>query len=211
MLEREEVSVERIKLMIIRHFYVSWWVYLLVGSCFIVGLFFGFLGMSSLEQNQTSSLRQLFEEALMDFEENFNFSVSARQALVKNILNLGKIFLMGLTIIGLPLVLIIIFTRGFVLGFTIEFLLQEKAWRGGVMALLAVLPPNLLSLPAYLLGAVIAINFSLYLIRGHGQRSIKMSQCFMEYLLAMFCLGILMLGSALIEGYFSPIFIKLFQ
>ena len=102
--------------------------------------------------------------------------------------------------------LIIIFTRGFVLGFTIEFLLQEKAWRGGVMALLAVLPPNLLSLPAYLLGAVIAINFSLYLIRGHGQRSIKMSQCFMEYLLAMFCLGILMLGSALIEGYFSTDF-----
>jgi len=203
--------VERIKLLIIRHFYVSWWVYLLVGSCFIVGLFFGFLGMSSLEQSQASSLKQLFEEALVHFEENFSFSASARQALLKNILNLGKIFLMGLTVIGLPLVLIIIFTRGFVLGFTIEFLLQEKAWRGGALALLAILPPNLLSLPAYLLGAVIAINFSLYLIRGPGQRSIKMSQCFLEYLFALFCLGILMLGSALIEGYLSPIFIRLFQ
>ena len=201
--------MERIKLMIIRHFYVSWWVYLLVGSCFIVGLFLGFLGMSTLEQSQTSSLKQLFEEALVHFEQNLNFSVSARQALLNNILNLGKIFLMGLTIIGLPLVLIVIFTRGFVLGFTIKFLLQEKAWRGGLLALMAVLPPNLLSLPAYLLGAVIAINFSLYLIRGHGHRNIKMSQCFLEYFFAMFCLGILMLGSALIEGYLSPIFIRL--
>lgn len=203
--------MEKIKLKVMRHFYASWWVYLLVGSCFLIGIFFGFLSINSLEENQTSSLSKLFEEGLVHFEENFNFSASARQALLKNIVNLGKIFLMGLTIIGLPLVLVIIFTRGFVLGFTIEFLLREKAWRGGVLALLAVLPPNLLSLPAYILGAVIAINFSLYLIRGQGQRNIKMSQCFLEYLLMMLGLGILMLGSALIEGYFSPIFIRLFQ
>jgi len=203
--------VEKIKLKIMRHIYASWWVYLLVGSCFLVGLFFGFWGMTSLEQKQASSLSKLFEEGLLHFEENFSFSASARQAVFKNTINLGKIFLMGLTIIGLPLILVIIFTRGFVLGFTIEFLLQEKAWRGGVLALLAVLPPNLLSLPAYLLGAVIAINFSLYLIRGSSQKNIKMSQCLVEYLLVMLSLSIFMLGSALIEGYFSPIFIKLFQ
>lgn len=203
--------MEKIKLKIMRHIYASWWVYLLVGSCFLVGLFFGFWGMTSLEQKQASSLSKLFEEGLLHFEENFNFSASARQAVFKNTINLGKIFLMGLTIIGLPLILVIIFTRGFVLGFTIEFLLQEKAWRGGVLALLAVLPPNLLSLPAYLLGAVMAINFSLYLIRGSSQKNIKMSQCLVEYLLVMLSLSIFMLGSALIEGYFSPIFIKLFQ
>ena len=200
----------KIKFKLKQHFYASWWVYLLVGSCFLLGLFFGFLGMTSLEQNQTSSLSKLFEEGLVHFEKNFNFSTSARQAVLKNTVNLSKIFLMGLTIIGLPLVLVIIFTRGFVLGFTIEFLLQEKAWRGGLLALLTVLPPNLLSVPAYILGAVMAINFSLYLIKGSGQRKIKMSQCFLEYLLIMLSLAVLMLGSALIEGYFSPIFIKLF-
>ncbi|HHY06720.1 MAG TPA: stage II sporulation protein M [Clostridia bacterium] len=200
----------KVKFKLKQHFYASWWVYSLVGSCFLLGLFFGFLGMTSLEQNQTSSLSKLFEEGLVHFEKNFNFSTSARQAVLKNTVNLSKIFLMGLTIIGLPLVLVIIFTRGFVLGFTIEFLLQEKAWRGGLLALLTVLPPNLLSVPAYILGAVMAINFSLYLIKGSGQRKIKMSQCFLEYLLIMLSLAVLMLGSALIEGYFSPIFIKLF-
>jgi stage II sporulation protein M len=203
--------VEKIKFKIKQHIYASWWIYILVGSCFLLGLFFGFLGMTSMEQNQTSSLSKLFEEGLIHFEKNFNFSTSARQAVLKNTVNLGKIFLMGLTIVGLPLVLVIIFTRGFVLGFTIEFLLQEKAWRGGILALLAVLPPNLLSVPAYILGAVIAINFSLYLIKGSSQRNIKMSQCFLEYLFIMLSLAVLMLGSALIEGYFSPIFIRLFQ
>lgn len=203
--------MDRIKLMIIRHIYVSWWVYLLVGSCFLVGLFFGFLGMNSLDQSQTSSLKQLFEEGLVHFAEDFNFSISARQALQKNLLNLGRLFLLGLTIIGSPFVLIIIFTRGFVLGFTINFLLQEKAWRGGVLALLSVLPPNLLSFPAYFLGAVMAINFSLYLIRGQSHRNIKMSQCFFEYIFAMFGLCVLLLGSALIEGYFSPIFMGMFR
>lgn len=203
--------MERIRIKIIRHIYASWWIYLLVGSCFLAGVFFGFLGMNSLEESQTSFLRKLFEDGLVQFGEDFNFSVSARQAVMKNIFNLGKIFILGLTIIGLPLILIIIFTRGFVLGFTIEFLLQEKAWEGGVLTFMAILPPNLLSLPAYILGAVTAINFSLYLIRGQSQRNIKISQYLAEYFLVMIGLCILMFGAALIEGYFSPVFIRLLQ
>ncbi len=201
--------MDRLKIKIAQHLYASWWLYLLVGSCFLVGLLFGFWGMNSLEESQTSSLKKLFEDVLIQYGGNFNFAVSARQAVLKNIVNLGKIFLLGLTIIGLPLVLVIIFTRGFILGFTIQFLCQESAWRGGVLALSALLPPNLLSLPAYLLGAVTAINFSLQLIRGQNQRNLKISQCFLEYLLVMTGLAVLMLGSALIEGYFSPVMIKL--
>ena len=200
--------MEKIKYKLRKHFYASWRIYLLVGLSFLLGLCFGFWGMSALGEKQTVSLNKLFEEGVKYLEVNSNFTTLARQAVVRNLINWSKFFLLGLTVIGLPFILIFIFTRGFVLGFTLKFLLQEQAWRGGVVALLAVLPPNLLSLPAYFCGAVVAVNFSIYLSKGTA--STKMSQCLGEYLFIMFCLMGLLLGSALIEGYFSPIFIKLF-
>jgi len=201
--------VEKIKVQLAQHFYSSWWLYLLVGSCFLVGLLFGFWGMLTLEKNQGTFMQSLFQEITAQFGDDFNFAVSARQAVMKNILNLGKIFLLGLTIIGLPLVLVIIFTRGFVLGFTLEFFCFGNAWPGSILALLALIPPNLLSVPAYLLSAVAAIKFSLYLIRGRQQRDYRLSEAFLKYLFLMLGFALLLLGAALIEGYFSPVILKL--
>ena len=130
--------MEKIKVQLAQHFYSSWWLYLLVGSCFLVGLLFGFWGMLTLEKNQTTFMQSLFQEITAQFGDDFNFAVSARQAVIKNIFNLGKIFILGLTIIGLPLVLVIIFTRGFVLGFTLEFFCFGNACRED-LALLALI------------------------------------------------------------------------
>ncbi len=201
--------MEKIKVKFVQHFYNSWWLYLLVGSCFLFGILFGFWGMNSLGNNQASTVQSLFEEITAQYGEDFNFAVSARQAVSKNLLNLGKIFLLGLTIIGLPLVLVIVFTRGFVFGFTIEFFCQANAWPGSILALLALIPPNLLAIPAYILGAVAAIKFSLHLLRGRQLKDSSISEAFFKYFFMMVAFSLLMLGSALIEGYFSPVIIKL--
>jgi stage II sporulation protein M len=130
---------------------------------------------------------------------------TTQQAISKNLVNLGKIFLLGLTVIGFPLILVIIFTRGFVLGFTVFFLIKEKALWGALITLLAVFPPNILSLPAYILAAAAAINFSLYLIR---TKNTPISNYALSYVLLMIVLAVMMLGAALIEGYLSPLFIQ---
>jgi stage II sporulation protein M len=122
---------------------------------------------------------------------------TTQQAISKNLVNLGKIFLLGLTVIGFPLILVIIFTRGFVLGFTVFFLIKEKALWGALIALLAVFPPNFLSLPAYILAALLRT------------KTTPIANYALSYLLLMITLAVLMLGAALIEGYLSPLFIQL--
>lgn len=191
------------------HLQSSWWVYLFVALCFLAGVIFGSLGVNSLNGEQHSALSEFVNKGLAGYAEELDFTTTTRQALFKNLYNLAKIFGLGLTVIGLPLILAIIFTRGFVLSFTVVFLIHDKAWRGGLMALLTILPPNLLSLPAYILAAVMAINFSLYLLRGGDQRSVSLPQYFLGYLVISLVLGLFMVGAALIEGYFSPLFIKL--
>ena len=202
----------KVKHKIIHHLYASWWVYIFVGVCFIAGIIFGSLGVNVLDEQQTSSLTEFLEQGFSRYDDDLNLTMTARQAMIKNLYNLGKIFALGLTVIGFPLILAIVFTRGFALGFTMTFLIQEKTLRGWLLAILAVIPPNLLSLPAYFLGAVTAINFSIYLVRGRNSlKSPPISQYLLGYLLVLLGLSVLMLGAALIEGYLSPLVIKLLK
>ncbi len=196
------------RLRVNEHLHKNWWLYLLVTVCFFTGIAFGLLGAKSLKPEQFSALAEFVEEGLTGYAADTDFSDSTRQALCKNLFNLVKISMLGLTVIGLPLILAIVFTRGFVLGFTVTFLIRQKAWQGGLMALLSILPPNILSVPAYFLAAVLAINFSLYLIKGGSQRNKTLHQYFIMYLSATAGLGLIMVAAALIEGYFSSLFIK---
>lgn len=191
---------------IIEHLQGKWWVYAFIAICFFAGVVFGSLGVSVMSEQQTSFLRDFLDEGFAQFDSNLNLLVTTQQAIIKNLLTAGKIFVFGLTVIGFPFILAIIFTRGFVLGFTVVFLIQEKALRGALIALLAVVPPNLISLPAYFLAAAAAINFSLYLINA---KNTAISGYILSYLFLIAALAVLLLGAALIEGYLSPIFIRL--
>lgn len=191
---------------IIQHLQGNWWVYIILGLCFIAGLVFGSLGVNILDAEQTAALSDFVDEGFAQFDGSMNFVATTQQALSKNLVNLGKIFLLGLTVIGFPLILMIIFTRGFVLGFTVVFLIQQKGLWGALIALLAIFPPNLLSLPAYILAAAAAINFSLFLIKA---KNTTLANYALSYLILMIVLGLIMLAAALIEGYLSPFFIQL--
>lgn len=193
-----------------QNFYASWWIYLFVCMCFIAGIIFGSLGVNTLSTEQVAGLKDYVNKALGLYADKIDFSLTVRQAVYKNLLNWGKIFFLGLTVIGMPLVLIIVFTRGFVLGFTIVFLIQTGSYSGGILAFLAILPPNLLSFPAYIMAAVAAINFSLYLLKGRDTiRNVPITQNFLGYFGVMLTLGVLFTAAALIEGYLSPFFIRL--
>ena len=120
------------------HFQKNWWVYLLIAFCFLMGVIFGSIGAKSLNSYQNSALGDFVNNGLSGFENTVDFSPTMRQALNKNLYNLLKLLVLGLTVIGLPLILALIFTRGFVLGFTVTFLIRQKAWQGGLIALLAI-------------------------------------------------------------------------
>lgn len=191
------------------HFQKNWWVYLLIAFCFLMGVIFGSIGAKSLNSYQNSALGDFVNNGLSGFENTVDFSPTMRQALNKNLYNLLKLLVLGLTVIGLPLILALIFTRGFVLGFTVTFLIRQKAWQGGLIALLAILPPNILSLPTDFIAAVLAINCSLFLIRGDNRRSNSLAQYFLSYLGYFLILTVIMIASALIEGYLTPLLIRL--
>jgi stage II sporulation protein M len=120
------------------------------------------------------------------------------------------IWFLGLTIIGLPFILGWVFFRGFSLGFTIGFLVQEKAGAGVLISILSILPQNIVYIPVFIIWAVAALNFSLFIARGRAPGITNLSRALIAYSFFMlFFLGLALMG-AFIEAYLSPWFLSLF-
>lgn len=73
----------------------------------------------------------------------------------------------------------------------------------------SVIPQNLIYVPFLLMGAVVCLNFSLFLVRGRFQARAELWQNFVLYTLTMIGITIVLLLGALVEAYLSPLLLSL--
>ncbi|HYH02969.1 MAG TPA: stage II sporulation protein M, partial [Bacillota bacterium] len=127
----------------------------LVLILFIMGIIFGVLAAGVLDAGQKTDLLNYVDQGLhgKTFLEN---NVYVRQVIASHIQTIFFLFFMGISVIGVPLALLLIFTRGFILGFSIGFLFQNMGMKGAVLSMVGILPHNLLLIPGLIL-MVIAI------------------------------------------------------
>lgn len=194
--------------LIYRHIKENWYLYIIVLIFFLGGVIFGSIGVKVLNQDQTSELTNY----LNHFFEKIPQLEGQRviyQSIMDNLNIIIIIFILGMTVIGFPLVLFLIFTRGFILGFTIGFLVQEKAWKGIFLTIISVLPQNLFFIPALIGSGVIALAFSIYLVRGRSDFRRTLIQEFFKYSLGMTFFLVLAFCAGGVEAYVSPTFVKM--
>jgi len=72
--------------------------------------------------------------------------------------------LLGLSVIGLPIVWILLFVKGFVVGFSVGFIVNQLGLKGLFLAALSIAPQNLLIIPIYIIAGSLAMIFSLTLL-----------------------------------------------
>lgn len=172
-----------------------------------MGIIFGALGVKALAPEQLSNLNKYIDTGFQDITIQFDSQTTAKSAIWRNLMTIFKIWFLGLTVIGLPLILVIIFTRGFVLGFTVSFFLEKGFWQGLGIILLTIFPQNILNIPAILIAGASATSFSLYLLNRRSEQS-TISSYFIRYSLIMLIVAFVMVIAGLVEGYVTPIALK---
>jgi stage II sporulation protein M len=110
----------------------------------------------------------------------------------------------------MPIILGVVFFKGFSLGFTVGFLVKEKAVSGILLSIISILPQNLVYIPLLILWSVVGINFSVHIARGRPGSAISLGRGFISYTLLMLVFLILVMVGAFIEAYLSPWFLGLF-
>ncbi|MEB3102749.1 stage II sporulation protein M [Ferviditalea candida] len=185
--------------------------YVFVAVLFIMGVVFGALMVNalSLEQKQDLAdyLSSFFHTVIQDSVSDGGASL--QQTFAMHLKWTVLIFVLGMSVIGLPLILILDFLKGVLVGFTIGYLSGQLSWKGMLFALITVVPQNLIIIPALIACSVTAISFSLYLIRNRLlQKKGSIRQAFYQYAGLTSALLVILFGASLFEAYVSPPLMK---
>jgi stage II sporulation protein M len=119
------------------------------------------------------------------------------------------IWLLGLSVIGLPIVLLLDFLKGVLVGFAVGLLVNEYAWRGVWLSLAAVAPQNALVVPALIIASVSSARFAHFVVKERlFRRKGRLLPPFLAHTgAAALMMGMLALAS-LCEAYVSPLLLE---
>ena len=59
-------------------------------------------------------------------------------------------------------ILILLFIKGMVVGFTVGFLVSQMGWQGFMLAFVSILPQNLIIIPVFIIMAALSVIFFTY-------------------------------------------------
>lgn len=181
------------------------WQYTVIVLLLLLGLIAGNYMATHLNTGVKGHLLEMIDNYLrsQQIDAVGSFEIWAG-AFINQLQTVLLIWFLGLTVIGLPLILALIFVRGLSLGFTVGFLIQEKAGAGVLMTLLTIFPQNLVYIPMTVVWAVIAINFSLFLVQGRLKASVSLGRSLAIYCAWLLICSLIILAGSLIEAYLSP-------
>ncbi|GAA0135641.1 stage II sporulation protein M [Paenibacillus sp. YSY-4.3] len=183
--------------------------YVFVSVLFLMGVVFGALMVNALTLEQQQDLSRYLGNFFISVNEggaDFH-PVTFWEAAVLHLKWLGLIWLLGLSVIGLPGILILDFLKGVLIGFTVGCLVGQFTWKGLLFALVSVAPHNLLVIPVLLISSVAAIGFSLNIIRSRVlmSRSGSVAKPFVTYTGLTLALAVMLLAASSFETWVTPV------
>ncbi|WP_080845357.1 stage II sporulation protein M [Cytobacillus gottheilii] len=187
-------------------------IYLFVIVLFFMGVIFGAIVVNSLSFTQKEDLfyylSQFFGQ--VSTEEVASSNDLFKQSLLHNAKYIGLIWLLGISIIGLPVILIMLFIKGMVVGFTVGFLVNQMAWDGFLLSFVSILPQNLVIIPVFIIAATLAVAFSLKMIKKQFMKRMgdPMLPLFGRYVAAFAIALIFIAAAAGVEAFISPPLMK---
>lgn len=194
---------------VIEHIRGRWLAYLLAILVFVVGTIGGAITVKAISfhqrQDLISYLNTYFESMMVGKLE----PASWQSVAWANFQTVILLWVCGLVVFGVPGILVVLFARGFIVGFSVGFLVDELGLKGFLFALASVIPHNLVAVPALIGLGASGIAFSLSVVFGHKARATRRSiSPAAQYSLHALLFAILMVVASLIEVYITPVFIK---
>ena len=186
--------------------------YFIVIIFFIAGVSAGAFTVDALDLVQREELVSYFQGffKVLDNQPVHSGAVF-RQSLVNNMQFVLLIWLLGITVVGAVFILFLVGIKGFIIGFSVGFLAEEMGLKGLLFALVAILPQNFLIVPGIIVAGVLGIGFSVSLLKRRKARYRKsFSQELLIYTLNMVMVAIAVFIGTCIEGYITPVFMKMF-
>lgn len=178
----------------------------------MIGISSGAITIKVLNTGQKNELINFLDSFFKVLNENSISSFSLlKQSLMNNLQTVILIWILGIIVVGIPVIMGVLILRGFVIGFTVGFLIEGFGLKGFLFALFAVMPQNIFIIPCLIIISVIATKFSVVIIKNKLRKapSYNFSNKVSKYSVSIFMISLLILLGSLVEAYITPFFMRL--
>lgn len=187
--------------------------YLFLLMAFVLGISAGAFtvnGLSTMQRDELSSYFHGFLQLLGD--QNLESSELFSAALVENLKLIGILWILGVTIIGIPFIFIIMVVKGFITGFSSGFIINALGLKGILFTTFALLPKEIIIVPCLIAIGVNGINFSLQIAKNrtnhdHIKNNLKTS--FISYCFVTVFFSCLILAGIILDAYVTPLLVRI--
>mgnify|MGYP000854506121 CR=1 FL=1 len=204
--------LNKIKRWLFKQFQDNFIIYFIVTIIFAIGIIIGAITIKVLNSDQKDGIITFLNSFFKTMDgSSFESLAILKQSIIDNFKTIGLIWITGMIVLGLPIIPVTVLFRGFALGFTVGFLVNEYGMKGFMFSILGIMPQNLFIIPGIISISSIGMAFS---INGIKNRKLKMRNnslysSIINYSILILLFSIIILIGSLIEAYISPIFLRL--
>lgn len=178
----------------------------------IVGIIASSIFMIVLSKNDKetvlNSIKDFFDKLI---NNKFNFAGTLKNTLISNLLFSFIIWVIGISVVGVLIVIFIIFYKSFTLGFTISSIIYTYSIKGTLLALIYVFPHMVINLLILLYLSSYSIKLSIILIKSILKKDNLNFKAFINNYSKVFLISMLFLiVTSLYESFISPIILRYF-
>ncbi|MCX8130190.1 MAG: stage II sporulation protein M [Clostridia bacterium] len=203
----------KIREMVVKHVKNNFNTFFFLLMAFIIGVSAGAFTVNGLSAIQREELMNYFQGFIQLLDnQKVDTNELLKISIYENVRIVGVLWVLGVTIIGIPFIFIIVGIRGFITGFSSGFIIETLGLKGALFTVFGLLPKEFIIVPCIIALGVNGINFSLNIIKNKSVKHISRENIKTRFLgycfVTLFYTCFIFIG-VLIESYVTPVFIRM--
>lgn len=189
---------------VIRHIGDNFIEYIIMILLFLIGIILGTMYINNTDLAQKQELTTYINDFMTDIKNGSNIDLNSllKTSISNNLIITILLWIAGLTVIGMPILYLIISAKGFFMGYTVSAIIATLGIGEGIKFIIStMLLQNIIIIPSMLFLAVSGIRLYKDIMKDRRRENIRIE--IVKYTVVSIAIGIINLIAALIETYIS--------
>lgn len=186
---------------------------LLILIIFLIGLFFGSFYITILDNSEKAMiLKKVNSFFLSNKKISFeNKLILFKNSFISNLIYLLSMWFLGLSVVGIPIILIMLFFKGFVTGFSIGSIFACYKMKGILGILLYIFPNTILLCLFTIFLSIFSLNIAFNILEhATHKKSLNFGTFMGKYFFLLMIIILLSVLCAIFDGFINPHILGLF-
>ena len=204
MRELRKRQKSNIKEFVLRHIYENFKLYLIVIIIFIIGIVAGVIFINNTTGDQATEIQNYITEFINLLKQDYHIDTGLllKKSLSDNFILIITMWLLGSTVIGIPIVMGIVLFRGFCIGYSVSAIIATLGVQKGTLFFTTtMLLHNLIFIPVIICMTISCIKLYKSIMKDKRRENIKME--IIRHTLVSIILSLLLIVASLVESYVS--------